>query len=295
MQPDLNRVRTFMAVADCGSFTRAALRLGISKALASQHIKALEAALGVPLLVRSPRALALTEAGQELYRRFEGIFSDIEQAFEVVGDPRQALAGTFSLTCTPEFGERFVLPLLTEFAREHPALRIHYVADARVSDLLAERFDLAIRLGTLPDSSLRGRPLGDYALSLVAAPGWLAQHAPRQPEDLERLAWIANSNLATPTRWTLRHAQRPPVSIQGEARLSCNTITAQRQLALAGMGLAVLPHWWVREDLASGALQAVLPDYALPVQTVAAVYPGQARVQRKTRLFIDALVERLRW
>ncbi|MDR2307925.1 MAG: LysR family transcriptional regulator [Paucimonas sp.] len=293
LHAQLNRVQTFLAVVDFGSFTKAAAFLGISKAMASQHVRALEQALGVTLLVRTTRAIAVSEIGQAFYTDFKGIVGDVEGAFDSVMRRHNGVAGTLRLSTTAEYGERFILPLLPAFTARYPALSINYQVDSSLSDLIAERLDLVVRLGTLVDSNLRSRKLVDYDIVLVAAPALLARQPVEQPADLARLPWIANSNLRSPTDWTLHDAQAKAVSISGSAAFHANAAHAIRAMALAGLGVAVLPAWLIEADLACGALRRLLPGYSLPAQPVSVVYPNASHMPYKTRVFIDFLCERL--
>lgn len=288
----LNRVQTFLAVVDFGSFTKAADFLGISKAMASQHVKALEQALAVTLLLRTTRAIALTETGQAFYDDFKVIVGDVESAFDSVMQRHNGVAGTLRISTTGEYGERFILPLIPLFAERYPGLSISYDVDSSLSDLLAERLDLVVRLGTLADSTLRSRQLAQYQILLVAAPAFLARHAIEQAADLAGVPWIANHNLQNPTTWTLRSAE-DALTVTGVAAHQSNASHAIRAMARAALGVAVLPAWLVEADLACGALQRVLPSYCLPAQPISVVYPNGSHVPYKTRVFIDFLCEHL--
>lgn len=291
MQNHLGRIRTFMAVADCGSFTRAAERLFISKAMVSIDVKALETALNAPLLIRSAKGVALTEAGRALYDDFSDIFQRVDCALDRAASRQQALAGTLRITSTAEFGNHFLLPLLGKFCALHPQLNVSYYADSSLNDFLSERLDLAVRLGTLRDSSLKSRRLGSYAIKLVATPDWLAAHPLPRVQALAEAGWIANSHLSSPLQWTLRHPQHGAVKVQGKARYSANNAAAVRALALAGLGVALLPEWMVREDVAQQRLTVLFPEWTLPEQPISLVFPGGAPLPRKSRALIEFLLE----
>ncbi|MBS9425206.1 LysR family transcriptional regulator [Photorhabdus caribbeanensis] len=294
MQNHLNRIQTFLSVVDCGSFTRAAESLFISKAMASIHVKSLEEELDVPLLLRNTRGIALTEAGKNFYNDFKEIFNNIQNAFDNVAERHHSLAGALRITATPEFGEKFLLPLIGEFCKIYPQLEISYFAGSSLNDLIAERLDLAIRLGTLRDSTLKSRRLTSYAIQLVASPGWLEQHQLKEPSELNNVDWIANNNLQAPTQWDLGHPTLPTISIRGKARYTSNSSEAIRSMALSKLGVAVLPEWMVRDDLMRGDLVQLFPNYQLPEQAVTIIFPNNARMQRKSRIFIDYLLENLR-
>ncbi|MFJ7142988.1 LysR family transcriptional regulator [Pseudomonas protegens] len=289
----LHRVQTFLAVVDFGSYTRAAQYLGISKAMASLHIKALEQALASTLLIRTTRHIALTESGQDLYDEFKGIVANIDTAFDNVLHGRNRVSGKLRISSTAEYAETFVLPILPLFTARYPEVRLSYHFNSSLNDLVAEKLDLVIRLGHLADSGFKGRKLADYGIALVAGPDLLQGQELLEAEDLSRLPWIGNSNLAGPPSWTFNHPRRGEVEVRVNPGHESNSATAIRALALAGLGLAVLPEWLVLDDLANGRLVRVLPQYSLAPQPVHVLFPNSAHLPRKSRVFIDFLAEHL--
>lgn len=289
----LHRVQTFLAVVDFGSYTRAAQYLGISKAMASLHIKALEQALASTLLIRTTRHIALTESGQDLYDEFKGIVANIDTAFDNVLHGRNRVSGKLRISSTAEYAETFVLPILPLFTARYPEVRLSYHFNSSLNDLVAEKLDLVIRLGHLADSGFKGRKLADYGIALVASPDLLKGQELAQAEDLCRLPWIGNSNLVGPPCWTFNHPRRGEVEVRVNPGHESNSATAIRALALAGLGLAVLPEWLVLDDLANGRLVRVLPPYSLAPQPVHVLFPNSAHLPRKSRVFIDFLAEHL--
>lgn len=288
----LDKIHTFFAVVDSGSFTRAADNLGLSKAMVSLHVKTLEQVLGVTLLVRNTRNLALTESGSQLYEEFRTIFSQIEQAVSRVTDDSQPLSGELRITSTWEYGQRCLMPLVARFCRQHPALKLSYNVGASLDDLVSHKLDIAIRLGTLRDSSLRSRKLGEYRIWLVASPHLVARYPLQNLSETAALPWIHNSNLPHPSRWRFS-LDKEHCEIKSEASYSANSAQIMRQMALEGLGVAVLPEWLVAEDVADGALQILFSDWQLPVQPVSAVFAAGVTLPRKTRLFIDYLCAEL--
>lgn len=289
----LHRVQTFLAVVDFGSYTRAAQYLGISKAMASLHVKALEQALASTLLVRTTRQVTLTETGQDLYHEFKGVVANIDTAFDNVLHGRNRVSGKLRISSTAEYAETFVLPILPLFTARYPEVRLSYHFNSSLNDLVAEKLDLVIRLGHLADSGFKGRQLADYAIALVASPALLDGRELRRIEDLSALPWIGNSNLAGPPGWTFNHPRRGEVEVKVSPGHESNSATAIRALALAGLGLAVLPEWMVLDDLGNGHLVRVLPDYRLAAQPVHVLFPNSAHLPRKSRVFIDFLAEHL--
>lgn len=293
MHTQLNRVQTFLAVVDFGSYTKAANYLCISKAMASLHVKALEEALAVTLLIRNTRTVSLTESGQEFYDEFKEIVSDIDNAFDKVMHRRDRISGKLRISTTSEYGERFILPLLPQFAEHYPDIAIGYNVNSSLNDLVAEKLDLVVRLGNLADSAFKSRKLADYDIVLVASEGFMARHRLQCPADLNQVPWIANSNLQGPTQWTLRHESGREEDINGPIAFESNSSTAIRAMALSGLGVALLPGWLIEDDLAAGALHRVLPEFTLPRQSISVVFPNSSHLPHKTRVFIDFLCANL--
>lgn len=292
MHAQLDKIHTFFAVVESGSFTRAADNLGLSKAIVSLHIKTLEQLLGVTLLTRNTRTLALTESGSQLYQDFKAIFSDIDLAVSRVTAEDQPLSGELRITSTWEYGQQFLMAPIARFFQQHPGLTLSYNVGASLDDLVSNKLDVAIRLGALRDSSLKSRKLGEYRIVLVASPRLIARYPLQQLSEVVTLPWIHNSNLHYPGRWHF-HCGQERFEVKSEARYSANSAQIMRQMALAGMGVAVLPEWLVKDDLACGELQILFNDWQLPVQPVSAVFATRAALPRKTRMFIDYLCAEL--
>lgn len=293
MHAHLDKIHTFFAIVDSGSFTRAASNLGLSRAMVSLHIKNLEQLLGVTLLVRNTRSLALTGHGQQFYQDFKLIFADIDRAVARVATEHHSLSGELRITSTWEYGQQFLMPLVGEFCQRHPLLKLNYSVGASLDDLVSNKLDVAIRLGALRDSSLKSRRLAEYSILLVASPSLVSHRCPIQLQDVSGMPWIHNSNLTQPGRWTFCRADNGTLELKSEAAYTANSAQIVRQMALAGMGVAVLPEWLVREDIAAGRLQHLFQEWHLPNQPVSAVFAGHGDMQRKTRLFIDFLSQRL--
>ncbi|GGA06824.1 LysR family transcriptional regulator [Dyella caseinilytica] len=285
---NLNRLAVFVALVRAGSFTAAAAQLGMTKAMVSQHLLQLERELGVTLLVRSTRRMAMTEAGVAFHADCVQLLEQAQTAIERIGHQRSKPTGTLRLTTSTDYGTAVIAPALAAFQRLHPSLQVDLVIDDQINDLIAERFDLAIRIGWLRDSSLRAMRLGSCRQLVMAAPAYLAEHgAPRRPEDLVTHGWIAMSPLPTPLRWTFtRGSQRRVVRMRQV--MQANNAAAIRALVLAGAGVSVLPDYLVRDDIQTGRLQVLLAQYRLPEGGIYAVYPDP-QPPAKVRVFIDFL------
>jgi DNA-binding transcriptional LysR family regulator len=286
-----SRLATFAAVAEAGSFTGAALQLGIAKSLVSQDVAKLERELGTPLFVRTTRRVAMTEHGERLLGECRPYLQGLSSALDRFGDQAEDLTGTLKVTTVPEFAEGIIGTALAEFASRHPALQVDLVATSKVLDLVAERIDLAIRLGQLSDSSLRVTRLGALALYPVASPAYLERAGqPQRPEELEHHRWVAVSDLQSPLVWRFSDAEGHVVPIRGRPTARASTPQAVLGLVRGGAGISVLPDHLISGDLSTGRLVRVVGSWTLPAGGVYAVYPPSARVAlHKVRMFIDFL------
>jgi DNA-binding transcriptional LysR family regulator len=286
---NLNRLSMFVAVVDAGSFTAAADALGTTKAVVSFNVKQLEQELGVALLTRSTRRLALTEAGEGFYGDCARLLRDADAAVDQARSGQLTLSGSLRVTASVDYGNRIVAPALAAFARQHPALRVSYQAGSAHADLIGERLDVAIRVGALADSTYRATPIGEFKLLLVASPALLAeQGTPRSLAALAAMPWLANRP-GRSDQWRLMDSKGREHTLRVSPVAHADTASALLAFAEGGCGVAALPDWLLEEPLARGALQRVMPSYALPPQPVYAVYADTRHVSAKVRRFIDFL------
>lgn len=292
---NLQRTAMFVAVADTGSFTAAAEAMGLTKAVVSFNIRQLEDELGVTLLLRSTRRLTLTEAGRLFHQRSVALLKDAERLKDDVRANHAGLTGELRITTTPEYGSQVVVPLLAEFSQQHPDLRVRHVSSSLHADLISERFDVAIRLGTLADSRYHAALITQFTIFPVATPGWLRNHPVESLEQLAKADWIIHERLASPLRWQVNDACGEPATleIKKAPRLFADSAQALMAFALAGCGVALLPEWLVRHALDDGKLVSVLPEYTFARQGIYAVYPDATHVPAKVRTFIDFMRTRV--
>lgn len=277
----LSALRAFVKVAQTGSFTRAASALNTQKAHLSRVIGQLEGELGVRLLDRTTRSLSLTEVGRDFYERAVGILASVEDAHRAVqrsqGEPR----GTLRLTCGVEFGMIAVTGWINRYLTRYPQTRIDADFTNRAVDIVHEGFDLAIRVGTLADSTLAARKLGELSYGLFASPGYLARHAALgSPADLDRhdvLSFTGGSRRATLS--LQRNGQRK--DMEPSPRLKANNVFAVRDAAIAGLRVAQLPLIVATPALRQGGLQPLLADWSLPTVPVHAVFASARYVPPK--------------
>lgn len=286
---NLNRLAVFVALVRAGSFTAAAEALGMTKAMVSQHIARLEQELGVTLLLRSTRRMTLTEAGVAFHADCARILEETEAAIAQVGRSQDKPSGTLRLTATGDYGTAVVAPALAEFMRANPQLQVDLALADHVSDLIAERFDLAIRMGRLRDSNLRSARLDGFRQLVVASPAYLARMGePRTLQELSALDWVALALLSSPLRWTFTAPDGSRRTVRMRQAAQANNVAAAHALVMHGAGVSILPDYLVTDDVREGRLVVLLAQYTLPECGIYAVYPGR-QPPAKVRAFIDHL------
>jgi DNA-binding transcriptional LysR family regulator len=281
----------FAVVAESGSFTGAAKRLGVAKSAVSRHIALLEEELGVELLRRTTRHLSLTEAGASLHRSCAEMLSQAEQAQARAWELQQEPSGELRVTAPTAFAD-MVAPPLAHFMNDYPALRVALILSDEMVDLYEGGFDLAIRGGRLKDSSLISRRLAPFDYWLCGSPDYLMRCGiPEQPSDLAHHE-VARYTPGPARRTLIKDDRRYPVALDG--RIVTNDGHAVRALARSGACLAVLPSWLAAGDLQSGGLQVVLPDYHMRAGAIYALYPRRSAQLRRIKLLVQVLVAHLR-
>lgn len=288
----------FTRSADLGSFVAAGRGLGISASAVGKAVTRLEQELGVRLLQRSTRRIALTEEGRQFHERCRSILDDLDDAramlSQAAGQPRGRLR-----ISVPIATYHLLLPLLPDFLERHPEVELDIDFNDRLVDLIDEGVDIAIRSGDLPDSRLVSLPLWHYRSLLCASPGYLARRGvPVHPEDLDRHDGIRfrfpNSRrlLEWPLGVDVGAAATPALRLRRS--LVFNNMEAVRGATLGGLGIGCMPDFLVREPLKSGALRTVLELDPRPAGRFSAVWPSGRHLSPKVRVFIDFLRERLR-
>jgi DNA-binding transcriptional LysR family regulator len=290
---NLNRLAAFAAVVEAGSFTAAADKLGLTKAMMSQHVSRLETELGVTLLARTTRRVTPTEAGTSFYADCARALQEMDAAIARVGGDADLPAGVLRLTASEDYGAEVVVPALAAFMEKHPAVRVDLVATDQIVDLVAGRFDLAIRTGWVREQGLRATRLGSFEQIVVAAPAYLKKHGvPKRPEDLAAHRWIALSILRAPLTLTFTAKNGKAQSVRVSAAVSTNATASLRGFLLQGAGISVLPDYMIGADAKAGRLVPLLPGWQLPTAGVHAVYPNVRYTSAKVRAFVDFFRER---
>lgn len=282
----LRDMALFVEVARRRSFSRAAEALGISTSQVSRRIGELERSIGLALLHRTTRRLELTEAGEAYFRRTEELVEAAASAHEHLAALATRPRGRLRISTTAEIARLAISEAVALYVARYPEVEVELDVSPRRVDLVADGFDVAIRVGEQPDSSLITRRIGTMRLGVFASPGLLAGRPPiAEPADLATLAVIRNPSVEEPGVWTLsRNGARLSVPVTGPA--ATNNFGAMRQLALRGVGAAGLHEPMVAGDVARGRLVRVLPGWVAGEKPVVLITPGRL-APAKTRLFIE--------
>ncbi|RKI63508.1 LysR family transcriptional regulator [Corallococcus sp. AB049A] len=286
---DLNELLVFARVVQAGSFTAAAKALRMPKSTVSRKVSELEERVGAQLLQRTTRTLHLTEVGRAYYEHCARIVAEAEAAELAVTRLQAGPHGLLRVT-TP-LSVHFLAPLVARFMEKYPDVQLELLCTDRTVDLMEEGFDLAVRAGRLPDSSLMARRLGDIEWLVVASPGYLqARGAPKTPADLAKHDCLFFGKSLKGNVWTL-HAGGRSVEVKVSGRLTVNEPDMLRAVTCLGAGVALIPGQQCIEDLASGRLQRVLPDWSSTGAPVHAVYPPTRHHVPKVMAFVEVLRE----
>jgi LysR family transcriptional regulator, regulator for bpeEF and oprC len=288
---ELQELSAFVKVVQTGSFTRAAESLGTQKAHLSRVITQLERKLGVRLLERTTRSLSLTEVGREMFERAVGILGAVDDAQRAAQKTQAEPRGVLKLTCGVEFGMISVSRWVTEYLQRHGQTQVQAEFTGRLVDLVHEGFDLAIRVGHLPDSSLAARKLGNLQYGLYASPDYLARRGvPLMPDHLAAHDQLAFSGAVQTPSWQLDNGAQK-VTVEVVPRLWMNNSFAVRDAVERGLGVAQLPLVIAQHLLNKGSLVSVLPEWKLPEVPVHALFPSARYLTPKVRAFIDLAVD----
>ncbi len=286
----LTCMRAYVAVVETGGFSSAARRLGVSKALVSKQVNQLEENLGVRLLQRTTRRVSATSNGQAYYEQCRPLLAELDELDAAVQSNNTQPSGELRVSAPLSFGELHLMPAVSEYVIRHPEVRLHLDLTDRYVDLVEERVDVAIRIGSLTESSLVARKLSSTSMLLCASPAYLAQHGePQQPQDLADHACVLDNNYRGGTRWTIGSGENK-VTTEISAVIILNSARATRELLLADHGIGFVPSFAVCDDIVRGRLQRLLPAYRCDPIGVYAVYPHRKHLSAKVRLFIDTVI-----
>ena len=288
MLDDLNELKTFRAILAEGSLSAAGRRLGVTLAVVSKRLASLEARVGVRLIQRNTRSLSSTEEGARLLIDVERALEAFEAAEERLMGGREQPVGTLRVNAPVSFGRRCVAPVLGVLASRHPRLSVSLRLDDRLADLVGEGLDVAIRIGAMNDSSLMMRKLADNHRILVAAPSYLDRAGrPQTPEEAASHEFLRYGTASEP--WQLKGPNGRTGNITAAARLRVDNGDTIHDWALAGLGIALKSEVDVAQDIATGRLERVLPEWDGGAAPIVALYHSAEYLPLKTRVLIDAL------
>ena len=288
----LDGVAVFVAVINMGSFTAAARALGHSTSYVSKEVSRLEKRLGSRLLNRTTRTISLTDAGRAYYERCSQIVIDAENAERSISQLQDRPRGLLRVNAPLSFGSLYLLDYLPEFMERFPEINLEIEFNDRLIDVVAEGYDVVVRVGSNKDSNLVARQFTSSKSVMAASPAYLTKKGrPAKASDLERHDCLAYSLLPSPKVWELiKDGKRTTVSF--EPRLMGNNAQIQVTMMVGGIGIGRVPLFCCEKEIESGELEIIMDDYEQPELGVYAVYPHRQYLTAKVRAFVDFLVEK---
>lgn len=289
---EMSDIVAFFRVAETGGFARAAERMGIDKSIVSRRVTRLEQTLGAKLMTRGPSGTTMTEIGEAYYARVSNGLHEIEAAREAVASAITQVSGPVRITAPVSFGIAHLADALVRFATDHPRVELDIAFDDKMVDLARGGFDLAIRIGNLPDSSLVARRLAPVRMVALASPDYLAEHGrPVHPRDLadHHALVYANAGSADPWRFKVGDGWE---KVRGKPRLRADNGDMLRAAACAGMGIVLLPTFIAAPAIGSGALEILLRDFPVEDSALHAVMPPGRAATARIRALVDFLAKR---
>lgn len=294
----LAAMQTFVRVVESGSFSAVAREIRSTQSAVSKQVAALERALDAKLLSRTTRSLALTEAGEQYFAQARRLVAEIAEAEAQLRQGEQQLSGWLRVAASVGYGRLKLLPRIRSFLAAHPNVKIDLRLNDGFVDLVEEGIDVAVRIGELADSSLLARRIGTTQRVLLASRSYLdglpeGLKAPQVPQDLLDHNCIVYSELATQNAWTFTAGpgaaapEGSQVTIRAQGNLQTNSSEVIRASVLSGMGIGYSPTWLFEEEIASGQLQVLLPEWPAPPLPIHLVSPQQRRESAKVQAFAN--------
>jgi len=286
-------IQAFIQIVDSGTITAAAEQLRVAKSAISRRLSELEEQLGVELFHRSTRKLNLTDSGHLFYQRCTLIIDEIREAEFSVSQSHKEISGQLKIAVPHSFGVMHLASAIVDFQKQHPAIFFDIDLNDREVDLIQEGFDIAIRIGTLKDSSLIARKLAELSTVVCASPKYLDKNGkPVTVEELKQHNCIAYSYLEHPDQWDFFDKNNKLYKVKINKIMQINNGEFMRDMAISGLGIIRQPTFIAYEDIVSGNLIPFLHDYRSTPLNLYALYPPTRHLSQKVRLFIDFLVER---
>lgn len=288
----LTRIKAFVEVVEAQGYSPAARKMGRSKALLSKYVRELEDELGTLLINRTTRQFSLTEAGQRFFDSCLDILARIVEAQEIARSAGSGLGGTLRVSAPRAVSGNRLDQVLADFAVAYPDIRLEVHLDDRLVDLVEERFDVAIRIGKLDDSSLIARRLADNRVVICASPAFFAEHGkPDDPRQLAGMRAIVDTNFRGKSNWVFVGKDGNEFTVTVTPVMEVNDPLVARAAALRGVGIVAVPEFAVAEDIAEGRLETVFQDSLPTGAGFHAVYAHRRHVPAKVRVFVDFMAE----
>ena len=289
MKATSEELAIFVAVVESGSFSRAAVQLELANSAVSRSVKKLEMKLGVTLLNRTTRQLSLTEEGERYFRRVQQVLQEMAAAENELMETRQNPRGLLRIDAATPVMLHLLMPMIKPFRERYPDVTLSLISSETFINLIERKVDVAIRVGTLTDSTLRARPLFTSRRKIIASPEYLSQHGiPQCAEDLQEHICLGFSETESLNKWPV--SQADGLSYDITAGITSNSGETLKQLCLTGNGIACLSDYMINKEIAEGKFVELLADRLLPVEMpFSAVYYSDRAVSSRIRAFIDFL------
>lgn len=290
----LEAIKLFVRIVESGSFSAAAREAGVGQPAVSKQMSALEAYLGAQLVQRTARRIKITQAGQTFYESATRLVREFEIAETLVGSRQTSPSGLVRVSTAPVFGRMYVVPLLKGFLARFPDISLEVSATARQADLVGEAFDLAIRHGQMPDSSLTARTIATSRYVTVASPTYLLDRGePKTPADLESHSCIVFAPMRQIRPWSLKASDGACVEYAPAGRFRTADAEFVRSAVLNGLGIAQAPSWLFASEIRNGDVLTVLDTFQPEPSRVSLVHTAGSRVTAKVRVLMDFLANEL--
>jgi DNA-binding transcriptional LysR family regulator len=288
---EFSQIKTFVSLVESHSLSKTGEKMNIAVSAVSRRLKELESKLGVQLIQRTTRKMHLTEAGEKFYQRCGRLLDELEEAKQEASNSATTLSGTLKIATPLSFGVTHLSPAIAAFMHLHPQIKIDLDMSDRRIDLVGEGLDLAIRIGTLEDSSLMARKLASVRHVVCASPDFFNRYGtPKTPQDLSNMPALCYGNLDQPDTWHYRNKDNLPAKVKVPLRMRATNGDALVEAAVAGLGILCEPSFIVHGAVKRGVLIPVLMDYQWYAMNIYAVYPQTKHVPARVRAFIDFLV-----
>jgi DNA-binding transcriptional LysR family regulator len=287
---DLNEIQYFASVARLGSFSAASRQTHVPKSTLSRKVSDLEKRLGVSLLRRTTRKVQLTEVGQEYLKLCSEAFLKLESAELLASQAETKPQGTLRISAPLDIASSFLASVSRDFMVAYPEINIEFLLDDRIVDLVAERIDLAVRAGALPDSSLKAQKLGISEFQLYASPTYLRKFGePKTPRDLEKHRCIVFTNLHPDSIWILSNKEGSKQTVKPAHFVTSNQLGMVKTLTVQGAGIGMIPVFLSTESEKKNELVRILKNWGMDREPVHVVYPAQSYMPLRVRLFLNFL------